>query len=230
VLDRLFVGEAIAPEAREHVKECERCVGRIGEREAAAAVFAKEAGFEVLVERSVRRTRMPVWRKVSIAGGAVAAAAALVLLLIPRERAAQNGDGVRTKGGRVSLGLVVKHLDGRIEAAVPPVRLSPGEAIEFEITARKPGFVAVYDVDHNGSSVYAQPRRIEAGPRQLLDGSIVLDESLGKERIFAVLCDGPIDLGAVKALDPEQMVELPLPAGCDQASVLIEKVPAADPR
>jgi hypothetical protein len=226
----LFVGEVIADPAREHVKTCERCVGRIGEREAAAAVFAKEAGLDVLVGRTVRRTGMPVWRKVSIAGGAVAAAAVLALLLIPREHAAKVGDGVRIKGGRVSLGLVVKHLDGRIEAAVPPVRLSPGEAIEFEISARSAGYAAVVDVDQTGSSVYAQLRRIEAGPRQLLDGSIVLDDALGKERIFAILCDGPIDLSVVKAMNAERTVELALPAGCDQTSIVIDKVPAADPR
>jgi hypothetical protein len=230
VLDRLFVGEAIAAETKEHVKGCERCGARMGEREAAAAAFAKDAGLDVLVGRTARRTGMPVWRKVSIAGGAVAAAAVVALVVIPRERAAPTGDGIRTKGGRVSLGLVVKHLDGKIEEATPPVQLSPGESIEFEVSARTAGYVAVYDVDRSGSSVFVQPRRIEAGPRQLLDGSIVLDDVLGKERIFAILCEAPIDLDAVKAVDAERTVELALPAGCEQASVLIEKVAKTDQR
>jgi hypothetical protein len=243
VLDRLFVGELADSShdgVREHVGTCVRCSGRLDDRKAAAATFASDVGLDLRVAAAARELRTPRWRTAAIAGGAIAAAAVVLLLVVPRKPAEQGqqtqvaeAPTVRTKGG-LSLGLVAKRLDGRIESVVSPAALSAGEAIQFEISTQSAGFVAVVGVDAAGVvSPYATSRRIEAGSRQLLDGSIVLDDTPGSERIIAVMCQTEVDMhaivdGATAALaqaggNPARIESVGVPATCSQASFLIEK-------
>jgi hypothetical protein len=238
VLDRLVVGEladTTHDDVREHVATCERCTGRVGERKASAATFASDVGLDLRVAATERRVRVPRWRGAAIAAGVAVAAAAVVLLVLPRWGVEKVGEAptARTKGG-LSLGLVAKRHDGRIESVSQPAALSPGEAIEFEISTQSAGFVAVVSVDSAGVvSPYAASRPVGAGSRQMLDGSIVLDDTLGPERIFAVLCQTEIEMDALEAGaktalgraggDPVRIETLGVPAGCAETSFVIEK-------
>jgi len=238
VLDRLAVGELAGARhepIRVHVTSCVRCTGRMDARAVAAMTFVADVGLDVRVAataRAVDAVRSARARRAAlIAAGAVAAAVAIVLS-IPRERA-EEASHVRTKGG-LSLGLVAKRLDGRIESLTSPAQLAPGEAIELTISTESAGFVVVVGVDAAGViSPYAPARHLAPGPHQLLDGSIVLDATLGPERIFAVSCDTEIETEVVAewarlALaraggNPARIDALALPAACTQASFSIEK-------
>lgn len=225
VLDRQFAGELTDDTVTAHIASCTRCIARIDERKAIAASFATDVGLDMLVAKAARPRR----RTLLIAAGALVAAAA-ILLVVLRKPAEPT---VRTKGS-LALGLVAKRLDGRIESLTSPAQLLPGEAIEFEISTRAAGFVSVVGVDAAGViSPYARPRRLEAGGHQLLDGSIVLDATLGAERIFAVMCETEVSMDVVVAQakaalarvggNPAQIERLALPETCSQASFLIEK-------
>ncbi len=239
VLDRLVVGE-LADSAhdgvRDHVSGCARCTGRLDERKAIAATFASDVGLEMRVAAAQRAVGGPRRRATWIAAAGAVAAAAVVLIVVvrrPQGGEEQGGTpGIRTKGG-LSLGLVAKHLDGQIESVTSPATLAPGEAIELEISTKTAGFVAVVSVDAAGVvSTYAAPQRLEAGARQLLDGSIVLDETLGVERLFAVECPATFAIEPVVAAargklaaaggDPARVDVIGV-EGCSEASFSIRK-------
>jgi hypothetical protein len=230
VLDRHFVGELTDASITAHLASCARCTGRIAEREHVAASFAADVGLDVLVGAAARTVRPNRLRPVLITAGALAAAAAILLVVV---RKSPEPPTVRTKGG-LALGLVAKRLDGRIETLTSPAALAPGEAIEFELSSEVAGFVSVVGVDAAGViSPYAPARRLAAGGHQMLDGSIVLDATLGAERIFAVMCESEIEMDVIvdrarSALarvggNPAEIELLALPATCSQASFLIEK-------
>jgi hypothetical protein len=232
VLDRHFVGELTDASLTAHLAGCARCTERIAERERLAASFASDVGLDVLVGAAARTVRRNRLRPVLIGAGALAAAAAVVLV-VTHKPSEDDVPTVRTKGG-LSLGLVAKHLDGRIEALTSPAQLAPGEAIEFELSTRVAGFVGVVGVDAAGViSPYVPSRRLAAGGHQMLDGSVVLDATLGAERIFAVMCETEIEMDVIverarSALarvggNPAQIELLALPATCSQTSFLIEK-------
>ncbi len=229
VLDRLFVGELTDVTIHAHVASCARCTGRIGERKTVASTFARDVGLDLLVGQAARTVR-PRARTLLVSAGALAAAAAIVFVVT---RKTSEEPTVRTKGG-LALGLIAKRLDGRIESLTSPAELAPGEAIELEISTQSAGFVSVVGADAAGViSRYAPTRRLPAGGQQLLDGSIVLDATLGPERIFAVMCETEIEMDVIvdrarSALarvggNPAQIEMLALPATCSQTSFLIEK-------
>src|SRR5262249_49944343 len=143
-----------------------------------------------------RRSRRPmVW------GGALAtlaAAAALVLLVRAPEEPA-----FRTKGG-LQLQLIARRANGRVEAILPGGELAPGEALRFRVTSRAAGCVCVSVLDSaRVVSAYVpaegQALAFPATRERLLDGSIILDETLGPERVVAVLCKQPIAVAEVVA-------------------------------
>jgi hypothetical protein len=231
VLDRHFVGELTDDAIGAHVTSCQRCTGRVEERTRLAASFATDVGLDVLVGAAARTVRRSRLRPALISAGALAAAAAVLFVVV--RKPTTEAPTVRTKGG-LALGLVAKHLDGRIEPLTSPAKLAPGEAIEFEISSQSAGFVGVIGVDAAGVvSPYAPARRLPAGSHQMLEGSIVLDATLGAERIFAVQCETEIEMDMIvdrarSALarvggNPAQIELLALPATCSQASFLIEK-------
>lgn len=240
VLDRLFVGELDDAGVRTHVETCTRCTARVEEREAVSATFATDVGIDMRVAATARTLGATHRRRwLAIAGAAVAAAAAVVFIVLPRDPAPETeAPTVRRKGG-VSMGLVARHLDGRIETLTSPAELAPGEAIQFQISTATSGFLAVIGVDAAQVVTPYAPAQLgaalplAAGRDQLLDGSIVLDETLGPERIFAILCKDELSMemivaGARSALtraggNPAQLDVLPVPDTCVQTSFLIEK-------
>jgi hypothetical protein len=114
--------------------------------------------------------------------------------------------------------------------------VAPGDAIRFEVSTGEPGYLAIVGADSAREVTAYFPAGAEAqaigrGPKQLLDGSIILDETLGPERITAVLCKDPLTVARLidatkQALeraggDPLKLGEPELP--CHKASFVIEK-------
>jgi hypothetical protein len=126
-----------------------------------------------------------------MAAATIAAAAAVALLPLRRP----PDPATRIKGGELSMDVVVRRGDGRVEplGAAP---LHPGDALRFRVHASRPGYVAVVGLDGGGqASLYApvsgQPTEVQVKDHPAavdLPGSLVLDGVLGDEKVVAVLC------------------------------------------
>jgi hypothetical protein len=238
VLDRLRLGELDATsDAAAHVDGCARCARRAAELRAEARQFAEDPLVPLRaadVRARVRRGRLaaPLW-----SGMLAAAAAAAMLLLFVRERP-PAAPSLRSKG-RGALELVVRRSDGRVEPVAAGTLLHAGEAVRFIVSTDEGGYLAIVGADARQAVTAYQPasgaaRPIGAGPRQLIDGSVVLDDAAGPERMVAVICPRPLAVDVVtaaarKALgraggDPHRMGTLDL--DCRQLSFVIEKAPA----
>jgi hypothetical protein len=235
VLDRLRTGEVPATsDVAAHVDTCARCAARAAELRADARQFADEqfiagraADARAQARARGRRLATPVW------SGLAAAAAVVVLLLSVRER--PPAPPLRTKG-RGALDLVVRRADGRVEPVVAGTLLHAGESVRFIVTTDEGGYLAIVGADARQAVTAYQPaigqaRPIDAGRRQLIDGSVVLDDAPGAERMIAVVCARPLSVDVVTAAarqalaraggDPRRMSALEL--DCRQLSFVIEK-------
>lgn len=246
-LDRLVVGElGQGSDVATHVASCPTCTERVAERDRCVAAFAGEVPLGKLVDDADRKVRAARRRKVwaSAAAGAFAVlCVAVVWRTIDRDVAQpvaaedQGEDVIRRKGG-LGLKVMAKRLDGSVSYIVSPATLAPGDAIQFAVTTDRPGYLAIVGVDAAGVvSPYVPdssetPLRLPAGADQPMDGSIILDDTRGFERIFAVLCHHRFEmqtlLGRARTAlatakgDPSR-VELADEPGCLQTSFLVEK-------
>ena len=226
-LDRWRVGE-LAPSrsAQDHLDSCDGCRTRVGALEGQALPQLPQ--FEPQGVPSL--ARIHVWRRRAlVAAGALAAAAAVAVL--PK----RGPDLFRSKGGS-ALTLVVRRASGQSEVVLPHASLAPGDAVRFELTSATPAFVLVLGVDAaNQVTAYVSQDgggvAVPAARDRLLPGSVVLDGTLGPERVVALVC--PRDLALDVALaagraalartpgHPEALGPLEVP--CAQPAVTIEK-------
>jgi hypothetical protein len=225
ILDRLSVGELEgtdhAARAAGHLEACAPCRDRL------QLFKANVVGFKSVTP--LRRRWLPP--SVGLAAAAYLGGIVVAGTLL------QKDTGVRTKGG-LAMQIVAKRQDsGRVEALFEEARLSPGDAIRFKVSTEHAGYLAIVGLDSAQSvSVYYPEKddeaRIEPREQALLDGSIVLDTTLGPERIVALLCARPLEQNAVRdagraalsaaAGDPGKIQRLPI--DCAQTSVLLQKV------
>lgn len=263
-LDELVAGEldaAASREARAHVAACPSCAGRSAAREAERDAFQAEApSFAELAELAARAgakapeqgapskvvplaAPRPRGRRLLVAAGsvaaagAIAAAAAFALFFRVDPAGDVAGDGTRIKGG-ARVGFFVKRGDA-VARGASGERVAPGDALQLTYTTQAPAHLAVLSVDASGAaSVYypAGPRaeRIEPGREVPLPSSVVLDDTLGEERIFALFCADPIEIEPVRAALAARPASLPfpsaalpsppLPASCEVDAVTLHKI------
>lgn len=246
-LDRLVVGElGQGSDVAAHVSSCHTCAERVADRERCVAAFAGEVPLAKLVGDADRKVRAARRRKVwaaAAAGMFAVVCATVVWRTIDGDSATraaaqdQGEDIIRRKGG-LAMKVMAKRQDGSVSYVVSPATLAPGDAIQFAVTTDRPGYLAIVGVDAAGVvSPYVPdssdtPLRLPAGADQLMDGSIILDDTRGFERIFAVLCHHRFEmqtlLGRARTAlatakgDPSR-VELADEPGCLQTSFLVEK-------
>jgi hypothetical protein len=237
-LDRLRIGE-LGPtsDLAIHVNGCARCAARLAALRADARPFtddllvarlaaAVRAQARAQARARGRRLAMPLW------SGGLAAAALLLLYVHVRP---PTSPSLRSKG-RGALELVVRHADGRVEPVVAKTLLHAGESVRFIVSTDEGGYLAIVGVDaRKVVTAYhpatGQARPIAAGPRQLVDGSVILDDAPGAERMIAVVCARPLSVDAITSAarqalvradgDPRRMGALAL--DCRQLSFVIEK-------
>ena len=219
-----------------HLAACEHCRSRRTELEGDVERFPREIDVPGAVDALVRAVAPAPrrwYRRPSFAAATVGVAACAVLIV----RLADPGSmgrppEARPKGG-LGFEVIRRDLRGRVETVASEDRLCPGEAIRFRVMSREPGFVAIVGVDAAQSvTPYGSLPALAGGVPRVLDGSIILDDTLGPERIIAVVCDWPITTeiavvlarGALTAAagDPRKIGRI-APA-CREASLLIEKV------
>ena len=228
-LDRLVAGELAAEVARAHLSSCAACRARVAELRRELAAFDVPAPWQA-APAPARARRSRRW----IGAGALAtfaAAAGLVLMLVH----APPPPPVRLKGGLV-LELVARRSSGAVELVLPGAPLAPGDAVRFRVSSDRAGYLAIVGIDAARAVTPYAPADGDArafGPARdaLLDGSIILDETLGAERVVALLCPRALPVSAIvdagkRALtaahdNPAALGQLPL--DCAQASRLIVK-------
>jgi hypothetical protein len=216
-LDRHLAGETPAPE---HLAGCAECTTRLEALRAERAGFAALPEIPFLAARTEAAAKRSRWLGVGAAGAALAAA--VLLALLPR------GEEVRTKGGD-DLQIVVRRHDGAVEHLASGDRVAPGEAIRFVVDPVGERHVSIIGIDSAG--VVTSYAEATVGAREALPGSIVLDETLGPERVVALFCNEPLDAEAAIAAGRRALAAAggdvrhvgTLDVGCREAAVVLEK-------
>jgi len=238
VLDRLLVGELAGSheqtDAESHLAGCPLCRRRYAEIEALPSQAVDAAWLRELHAAETRRRRPTL-----LAAGALAvtALAAVVLFLRPRAAVEPGAATTRTKGAAMALELYARRGEHAAEPVFADVPLRPGDAIRFRVRAPEAGYLTVLGLDASRRVTRYVPAapaseaalRVEAGERAL-DGSVVLDEVLGEEKLFALLCptadEAARSIAAARAAlaaaaSPGAVTRLPTP--CQQTSASIRK-------
>jgi hypothetical protein len=176
------------------------------------------------------------WRWALPALGMLAAASACLFLITPTRPA--NVD-LLEKGSR-TLAIFAARDQSVLPVADDHTKLRSGDRIRFVLWPAGHRFALIASVDGAGKPTIYFPFQgtrsaaLPAGPRVELPGSILLDESPGPERVFAVLSPAPLAaatvLDALKVLASKggdavrRTAALPI-EGVAQQSILFEKQP-----
>jgi len=253
-LDRLVAGEITAADElaaiEAHLSACALCSRRRSELEAAPAQIPDREWLDKL------RTAPPARRRpLILASGAIAlaAVAALVLVVRPRTLAPTAGEGAvdapaaagagateraastRIKGSALALDLFVRRGEQPAEPVFADVPLRAGDAIRFRVRAAEGGYLTIIGLDGDGKvSRYAPAGGGAALPfaagERAIDGSVILDEAPGEEKVIALLCpdagSAEASVAAARAAlvaagAPSRVAQLPGP--CRQASASFRK-------
>jgi len=247
-LDQLLAADLSAAAehaARAHLASCSVCEQRHRELALDRAEFAARApAFETIsgrgpasapASRSPRVAREPGSRR-WLRQLALPAAALLALGIglrsvlrdgQPGERAASAPPEVtRTKGSGVSFGFVVRR-EGHNFVGEPGQQLQPGDVLRFTLSSAAPVFAGVWGVDasERWSSYQTSPllAPLGAGQRQLLPEAVELDQSLGQERLVAVVCSAQHVVAEIDAALAAAPGASALPADCQSESLSIVK-------
>jgi anti-sigma factor RsiW len=237
LLDELPSGERQTVAA--HLATCRTCADVCASFEADRKLFAGEAVAALAADALARPVQPPrrgldLWlRQLAFPALAVTAAAAgLALVWRPASE-------TRTKGG-FSLSSYVLHPDrgstGSLHQGEP---LHPGDRLQFRYNGVKGGYLAVVSVDATGSvSVFYPPGTtaapVLAGHEVALQSAVELDDTLGRELVLGLRCDGPVALADVvnavrqaaaaaraSGAAPTEIAPLGLP--CDETRHMIAK-------
>jgi hypothetical protein len=232
VLERLAAGELPEPERAlhaAHAAACERCRARGAQITDDARDFARDIDIARDVAAIVAASRAPRIRMIVASATAALACVAVVVML------ARRPDDVPTERpkGEVSFEVIRRDLHGRVGDVASGDRLRPDEAIRFRVTVHEPGYLTILGIDAaRAITPYATTLAVARETPLLVAGSIILDATLGPERIVAVVCDWPVPpavliAGARGELtraggDPRTIVRAS--HGCRESSIVIEKV------
>jgi hypothetical protein len=241
-----LVGEAQRAVAN-HLDDCGRCrqilqVMQFENRQFATITEISEPIDALLLASGVTPTRANGFRKPhvgwAIAGSsAIAVAAGLILAFWAWRPFAEVEELDGRSKGNTWFEVVRRTPQGQIDWIDANQPLHPGDAIRFRLRPPTAGYVAVLGFDAvQMITVYAPAGLvldpIASGSAVLLDGSIVLDATLGPELLVALVCPAPRVLDLVIA---QARRSLALASGdprlfgrisedCEQSSLMIHKV------
>ncbi len=239
-----LVGLARGVDLRRHVHSCAICGSRLAARQAEPTLAPNPMVFRPLLSSLAVTTRLRARRRwVGLAGAFGSAAVAGLVLWGHRAGSPDETSGSRDKGA-LTLTVHVKRAsaDGRtatVEAVNGEGTLRAGEEMRFTVASARPGFAVVLGLDAAPSvTIYAPAARSAARPMPIegtrlvtLPGSVIADETLGFERIVAVVCPtepSPETLRekaqaalATAGGRPESVTSLG--TGCVESSVLLRK-------
>jgi hypothetical protein len=180
---------------------------RLDELRADSAAFLIQHPAGPLVarfEEEQRRARW--WRWPALLFPVLAAATAAVLVFV---RPVQPVDPIEPDPPYTVKGLALLLYRKTPEGSAPfhPSKeaLVPGDSIRFEVKGSESGYIAIVSRDERGVTVYYPYGGATAAPYQVdqavLPGAIELDDTLGREDVYALHSKHPFELGwALQAL------------------------------
>ena len=232
----------------DHLETCLGCREKMQALTEARADFEgrmNRAGFLVRVQQGIEEaqdkslSKRPIWPWFAVAGTALAAML-LWMVLQPQlgTLGGEDSDGIRIKGDlALKLSFFIEE-NGRAQLADPEKALHPGERIQFALTGPKGGFVHLVGVDEAGLVSVYYPRldqnkeEFPGGVDRPVPGAVLLDGTLGRERIFVLVCEQAMKAAQIKArvegLRPDVrglLDENMLDFDCAQTSLLLHKEP-----
>ncbi len=230
----------------DHLKKCLSCREKLQALKEAGANFEgrmNRAGFLAAVRQGVEEkldeplSKRRIWPWFAVAGTALAVML-LWMVLQPQLGllGGESPDGIRIKGdSTLKLGFFIEQ-DGKTELVDPQKVLHPGERIQFALTGPKGGFVHLVGVDESGLVSVYYPRSDQSqeefpgGVGRPVPGAVLLDETLGRERIFVLVCDQAMKAAQIKSrvkgLRPDVrglLDEDRLDFDCGQTSLVLHK-------
>jgi len=243
---------------REHLASCLACTSRWQEHAASVTHFRSTIFPRTAPGLGVSRATMPSrLRRWVLALALPAVALAAVPLFLPRllrssvtkpasgseGSAAESAIGIKGSAALhvfAKLGRPAEQVPATVVKVVDGTRLAAGDALRFVLDPTGLPYLLIASVDGAGQVSIYYPYRGERSAQ--VDGratvsvpdSIVLDQALGPERVFAVFSSEPVSAdqvrqalaGTVAAGAPAIRAQRHLPiAGTVQATVLFEKEP-----
>jgi len=242
------LGEEALARVEAHLVSCERCAGRLDAIRADAAAFLADrppARFEAAL--AARRRPGPWARLVGLLRGprplgfglAAVAAVALAIFVWP----ATTGGPPRTPPGGTRLKAAVgldffAEVDGVVTPGRPGGSYRPGDRIQLRYSTPQQAHLVVVSLDSRGAvtAFYDDVGRslpVDAGVARVLDGSVILDDALGPERVVGCFSTEPVPTErvlaaarrALAAAGGDPLAAGPLDLPCVQAAFVIHKQP-----
>jgi hypothetical protein len=226
-LERWLSGELADEEVaklRAHLAACQPCRERhaLLEHEH-RALFEQLPPLPSTSSAGVVSVRPPRYLVARTVLGLGSLAAALALWLSLDERSPQPLTRTKGSSDTVQLDWVIRR-GGEVFTPAAGEPLRPGDALRFGLHTTQSGFASVLSLDgEGGASVYHEWVAIEPGPRQLLPGAVQLDEVVGEEHLYGVVCARAESLPALQDAIRLAPAEPELPAGCASDHHVVRK-------
>ncbi len=198
-----------------HLALCERCQRRRESIERQAVQFwDRAAGLRLPSRPAGHKLVRHRWLAPAALAFSALSAVAVMVHLAPGSR--ENADEARRKG-QSHITFHVQH-QGTVTVGSEGQPVFPGDRLRFSITTGKPTHVAILSLDGAGvASVYFPQGRTSQSfgmvNSQPLDSSVLLDSTLGTERVWALFCDKEFYVEPLRA-QLERDGRLSVPADC----------------
>jgi hypothetical protein len=194
-LDRLIAGELSPAEAQsveQHAIGCSLCGPKLEQMQGQHAAFSKV--LPAAIVQRVREREGLMRRSWQLPSALAAAAAVLVWIAWP---GLTPPSGVRSKGG-TRLKFYVLH-DGAVRPGFDGERVQPGDRLQFAYSSERDAYLAIVSIDasRKATAYYARDGRaapIRGSSDAVLEHSTRLDETLGPETVYGLVCTQPIAL------------------------------------
>lgn len=242
-LDQLIAGElgaAAAEESERHLARCETCERRRKERLAEQTLFQELAPpFLASPAPLAARSPAPTASRRRVRTVAMLGALAAAVALFPLARRLTEAPETTTAKGEQALRFFVRHR-GQVREGRPGERLEPNDQLRFALTPRSVDgrYAAVFSRDSAGKATVYFPERPTASSKfarvpetedGLLPYSIRLDDVLGAETLYLLLCRDPLALEPIRLKIEKGNTSQPnwvrlLPSSCTVEIHSIEKV------
>jgi len=230
-----------------HLETCQRCQQRHDAIEAETEIFLNKYPILALPVRPTTSPKPLVSHVVSLrprrgkqlawASSGVVLAAAAVFALVLRPPANEDGGDssgqtpgvVRTKGSS-HLSFFVKH-GSEVRRGSDDQVVHPGDQLRFTLTSTKPQQVAIMSLDAARvvSTYYPRGEQSTAVGQvrdQVVDSSVLLDQTLGKEQIWGIFCLAPFELEPLRqALGRDGKLPLLPECSVDEVTIIKEAAP-----
>lgn len=242
-LDAMHLNEAKDSEAAawmKHIQACQSCEARWALRQDGLAAFpaldrdAMVARLHQLTAQIKAPAAPSFWQQVrsvfaqpAVFGTSMAMFAIVMMLVVtpePGPLTDTDTTSVRPKGPGFT---VFRNANDAIEILADGGSVQVGDKLRFKVNPQDGTEVMVVGQEATGKLYLAYPldgteasKPSTASQEGILPGTIALDQSLGREKLYLIACEQPFGLSNIQAVDDK----LNVPQGCRTTAFEINKV------